>query len=113
MNRGHIRKRGKNSWAVVVRVRNPQTGKSKPVWHTVHGEEEDAKKKLSELLYYLDRGTYVAPLRLTVGQYLDKWLEDRRHEIAWNTYRGYRRNIELAKPEIGDIRLGHLKPADL
>ncbi|RJX17332.1 MAG: hypothetical protein C4575_13170 [Desulforudis sp.] len=73
MNRGHIRKRGPNSWAVIIRVKDPETGKSKPRWHTVKGDEEAAKSKLSELLYKVDHGLLGPPTSETVETYLRRW----------------------------------------
>ena len=73
--RGHLRKRGKNSWAIVIELpRDPQTGRRRQQWHTVHGTKRDAEAKLRELLHSADRGVYTKPQRLSLREYLHDWL---------------------------------------
>ncbi|MBE3585410.1 MAG: hypothetical protein IMW94_04460 [Thermoanaerobacter sp.] len=75
--RGHIRKRGKSSWAVVVDLpRDPETGKRRRKWVTVQGDRKDAERVLAKLLSEIyEGGVGTAPARLTLGEYLDRWLE--------------------------------------
>jgi integrase len=117
--RGHIRQRGKNSWAIVVRVRDPKTGKSKPHWHTVKGSRKDAEKELTRILHQIDTNTYLTPSKMTVAEYLRKWLKRQEKRISANslsanTWRGYRTNVENhIIPYLGDIRLIKLRAADV
>jgi len=56
--RGHIRKRSKNSWSIVIDVgRDPQTGKRRQQWRTVSGTKKDAERTLRELLHSLEVGS--------------------------------------------------------
>ena len=69
--RGHIRKRGDRSWAVVVDVgHNPSTGKRRQKWETVKGTKRDAERRLAEIVHDLNTGGYVEPSRLTLSVYL-------------------------------------------
>lgn len=117
--RGHIRQRGKNSWAIVVRVRDPRTGKNKQHWHSVKGSRKDAEKELTRILHQIDTNTYLTPSKVTVAEYLRNWLSRQEKRIATNTlsantWRGYRTNVEKhIIPFIGDIQLTKLKPADV
>jgi hypothetical protein len=44
--RGHIVKRGKNSYSLVIsKGREPETGKYKYQWITVKGTKKDAEKR--------------------------------------------------------------------
>lgn len=111
--RGHITKRGKNSYSIVVSLgRDPGTGKYKYKWVSIQGTKRDAERRLAELLNQIDNGTYVPPSKMTVAEYLDRWLK----EYAWanlapRTAEGYelivRRHII---PTLGKIGLTALKP---
>ena len=74
--KGHIRKRGKSSWAVVIFLGRDQSGKQRRKWHTVRGTRRDAQRELTRLMNELNTGAYVEPARMTVSEYLDRWLTD-------------------------------------
>lgn len=75
--KGHIRKRGKNSWAIVVELpKDAETGKRRQQWHTIHGTKGDAQRELRGILHSLEVGGYVKPNRITLGQYLKQWSEN-------------------------------------
>ena len=111
--RGHIRQRSKGSWAIVVDVgRDPQTGKRKQQWQTVKGTKKDAERELRAVLTRLEAGAYVKPTKLTVGEYLEQWLQD---YAAVNTGpRTYERYAEIVRthlvPVLGSIPLAGLQP---
>ncbi len=112
--RGHIRPRGKNSWAVIVRIPDPITGKSKPKWHTVRGSEKDAEKELTKILREIDTNTYIEPKKTTMTDYLRKWLKRQERNLAPNTLRGYKTNLEKhVIPYIGEVPLTKVKPAHI
>ena len=48
---GHIRKRGKKSWAIVLDLGRDENGKRKQKWHNVRGAKADAEAELSRLLF--------------------------------------------------------------
>jgi hypothetical protein len=75
--RGHIRKSGKQSWLVQIHLGyDEDTGKRHYHNKTVRGTKKDAEKYLSTKLRELDTGTFVDPAPVTVGAYLDQWLEN-------------------------------------
>jgi hypothetical protein len=75
--RGHIIKRYKDSYTIVVNVgTDPATGKRKQQWYSVKGTKKDAEKKLAELLHQLDTGTFIRPVKITVAEFLERWLKD-------------------------------------
>jgi integrase len=53
-------------------------------------------------------GTYVAPTKLTVSQYLDTWLNIHKQRIEYNTFVGYRINVNHIKKHIGSIPIQEL-----
>ena len=75
--RGHITKRGKDSYSIVLSLgHDPATGKRLRQWISVKGTKRDAEKRLSEVLHQLDTGAYMKPGKTTVADYLERWLAD-------------------------------------
>ena len=113
--KGHIRKRGKRSWAVVVELERGPGGKRKQKWHTVQGTKKYAERKLTELLHSLDTGSYAEPTELTVATFLDRWLSEyAKRQVAGKTYERYVSIVNLhLKPLLGRLLLGKLQPLHL
>lgn len=87
--RGHIRKRG-NKWAVVIHVGKYPNGKPKYKWYPAETEEQ-AERLCTELLHQMDTNTYIDPGKLTLKEYLTKWLNDYAEpNLAHNTYQNYK-----------------------
>lgn len=111
--RGHIVKRGKNSYAVVVSLGfDAKTSKYRQSWTTVRGTKRDAEKKLAELQHQLDQGLFIRPAKTTLAAYLEQWLGSyARPNLGPRTTEGYstivRRHIV---PELGSYTLTQLKP---
>jgi len=114
--RGHIVKRGKNSYSLAISVgKDANTGKYKYHWETVKGTKKEAEKRLSELLHQLDTGMFMKPSKTTLGEYLERWLKDYASpNLAPRTAEGYehimRRHLI---PALGNITLTGLKPEHL
>ena len=73
----------------------------------------EAKKALREALQDRDEG-FVPAENLTVGLYLDEWMDERRNTISgrsWRVQESMLRN--RVKPHIGDTRLCKLAPSDV
>ena len=113
--RGHIVKRGKNSYSIKVSMgKDANTGKYKYQWTTVKGSKKEAEKRLGEILHQLDTGTFMKPGKMTVGEYLDQWLKNYCPTIAPNTAQTYEFFIKRhIKPAIGQLPLTSLKPEHL
>lgn len=114
--RGHIRKRSKDAWTVVIDVgRDPSTGKRHQQWVSVKGTKKDAERKLAELVHQVDTGGFVRPAKVTVAEFLDRWL----HDYAWpnlapRTAEGYEQIIRgHLIPGLGYIPLIQLRPEHL
>ena len=77
---GQIIDRGERKWLVRWHVgQNPETGKYRYKSKTVHGTKRDAQKFLNGLLRSRDLGTYAEPSKVSVDQYLDRWLRTEAH----------------------------------
>ena len=71
--RGHIIKRYKNSYTIVLNLGvDPSTGKRKQQWVSVKGPKKEAEKRLAELLHQIDTGTFMKPGKTTLAEYLER-----------------------------------------
>lgn len=113
--RGHIRKRSKDSWTVVVELpRDPETGKRRQKWITVKGSRRDAERVLAEKITEIEHGFYgVAPARMTVGEYLEMWLAAIKDNLRPATYDRWRNAVKHWKSVVGQYPLVKLTPLDV
>jgi len=114
--RGHIIKRYKNSYTIVLNLgRDPSTGKSKQQWFSVKGTKKDAEKRLAELLHQLDTGTFMKPGKTTLGDFLERWLKDYvRPNLSPRGYERYESIIRVhLLPSMGGLQLTQLRPEHL
>ena len=74
--KGHIKQRSKGSWTIWVDLgRDLASGKRKQQTSTVRGSKKDAERELRAVLTRIEGGAYVKPAKLTVGEYLEQWLQ--------------------------------------
>lgn len=109
---GHIRRRGANSWAIVIDTGRDPNGKRQQRWHSVKGTRKDAERERTRLLSQLDTGSYVEPTRMKVSQYLEKWLDDAaRVNVSAKTLERYTEIVELhLVPALGQLGITKLAP---
>src|SRR5690606_34578203 len=112
--RGHKEKRGPNTYRLWVPLGPKKDGYE---WYreTFHGTEEEADKRLTQLLALKDTNRLAKSGAMTFGQYLDQWVATYVHvELKPGTADAYRRHIELRiKPKLGRVRLAELTPLHL
>jgi len=94
--------------------RNPVTGKRQRITRTVHGTLEDArleKRRLEEKVE--NRSVGMAPSRMTVAEWLDRWMEQNILLGRWrpSTVHAYRKLVKnMILPHLGHARLRDLEP---
>jgi integrase len=112
--RGHVRKRGKK-WSVVLDVGTDERGKRKQRWHSGYRTRNEAEDALTKLLGQIQTGTYVAPTKRTVGDFLEhEWLPAIRHTIRPLTFESYERGCRnYLVPLLGGVPLQRLTPAQV
>jgi len=113
--RGHIEKRGKESYSIAISMGRDNTGKYKYQWVSVKGTKKDAEKRLAEMLHQIDNGTFIKPGKTTLADYLEKWLKDYAWpNLAPRTAEGYESIVrQHLIPSLGNIPLTQLKPEHL
>lgn len=100
------------TYSYVLRVPDPDTGKTKPRWVSGFATEKQAKLERDKARIALATNTYVTVTGITVGQFLDKWIELHANQLKPTTLSKYRSYLRLyLKPGLGSIKLQELKPS--
>lgn len=102
-----IQKRGKG-WLIKVYMGRGDDGKKKyytetfyaPLKSMVVSREKELKEKFSR----------IGPKKgvATLGEWLDRWLDDVKTSVSDVTWRGYRKHVRRVKPFLGDLKLYEL-----
>jgi len=114
--KGHIYQRAEGSWTIVYDLpTDAATGKRRQKSQTIKGTKRDAERALREVLISLEKGSYVKPNKITVGEWLDQWCES---FVVMNTtlrtYVSYRSIIDNhLKKGLGTIGLSRLEPQQI
>jgi integrase len=114
--RGSIRQRGKGSWTVIVDLgSDPVTGKRRQLWRSVKGPKRDAEALLVQLLHERDTGVERPVGKITVAEYLDRWMVDYvEPSLAPKTQSAYRDVIRNHfVPALGSLDLVALRPSHI
>ena len=113
--KGTIRRRGKNSWELRFDLPHGPDGKRRRQHVNVKGKKADAERKLRDTLASLDRGLPLDSRKVTVRDYMDRWLRDYAvPHTRPRTSERYASDIRLhISPSIGHLQLAQLRPADI
>lgn len=111
--RDGIVKRGR-TWSYVVRVPDPDTGKTRPRWVGGFATEGEAKAARDAARVAARRGDYVDRSTVTVAQYLTDWLAGHAVAVKPSTHLFYKEKLtRYVIPRIGSMRLQAVRPATL
>ena len=112
--KGHIRERSPGHWAIVIDVRDPQTGKRKRRWHSFGGTKRQAQVECARLISEMQRGTGLEPSKVTLAVFLDRWLAHMQSQISPRTHERYTELVtKNINPCLGNILLSKLQPVQL
>lgn len=92
-------------WTAQVTLPN---GKRK----TLYGKtEKEVREKRDAILHEIRTGTYVEPSKVTLGEWLTRWLDDyKRPEVKLTTYENYKINVDShIIPSLGNTQLMKLQ----
>ncbi len=109
---GTVRQRNPGSWEIQVFLGRDANGKRMRKTETVRGKKSDAQRRLREIWAELDRGITPAQTRYRVGEWLDKWLDEKQiGGIREKTVDRYEGIIRLhVNPGLGRVELAKLSP---
>jgi len=111
--KGSIRQRSKGSWEICIDIsRDPATGNRRRHFESVRGRKADAQKRLAELLVSIEKGSYIKPRRITVGEWLQDWLSSYVEiHCSPRTKDSYEAEIHRhILPNLGQIPLSQVQP---
>jgi integrase len=114
--KGHIRERSPGHWAIVVEMRDPQTGQRRRKWHSFRGAKREAQIECAKLIAAVSQCDYVEPSKTTVAEFvrarIDQWQAS--GEISARTAQRYRQLLaNQIVPHLGTKVLRKLKPLDI
>jgi integrase-like protein/Arm domain-containing DNA-binding protein len=108
--RSGVMKRGR-TWFYVVRIKDPETGVSRPRWVGGFATEDEAKAARDEARVKARRGKYIGRNQITVAAYLAEWIDSHSMEIKPRTLLDYRACIRLyITPHIGHMPIHGVAP---
>lgn len=90
-------------------------GTGKQIQKSITGKtQKGVAQKLKELTAALDAGTYIAPNKMTVAQWLDTWQAEYLGAVKLSTVSSYQATIKNhIKPGLGAIKLEFLTTQDI
>lgn len=104
---GTIRKRSNGRWEARYTVGfGPITGKQQQ--KSIYGKtQREVRERLAEITTELDNGTYIEPVKNTVGEWLDTWIGTyAQFSVKPYTLDAYQRICRnCLKPSLGTLRL--------
>ena len=112
---GSIRRRSKNSWELTIDQGRDADGKRLRKFVNVKGTKTQAQQKLRKLLTSVDNGMSLDTSKVTLGEFLARWMEDYvAIKTAPSTANGYRMIVMCHLiPALGNVPLAKLQPADV
>ena len=110
--KGHIQKRGPNSYRLVYELPRDAVDRRRQGRQTVHGNKRDADAKLREIMMGLDKGVYLTPTTETLGAFLERWLGTyAATATSKRTQQDYKSIVNrYLVPNLGMIPLASLRP---
>lgn len=108
---GCIYKRSDGTWAAVITTGRDEKGHQKRQF--IYGKTRtEVAEKLLKTQNDMKTGAYIKPTKATLGEWLDKWLEQyKRNDLRPTTYSSYEQHIRVhIKPSIGHVLLQDLTP---
>jgi integrase len=107
---GGVSRRKDGSWMARYTVQTPTERKRKVIYAKSQAE---ARRKLTEAIAERDKGLTYDSENLTVGEYLERWLEDSvRGSVKATTYQSYGSLVRLhVCPTLGGTKLSAITPA--
>lgn len=90
---GSVKKDGKK-WYYVVDIGKDSSGKRIQKKKRGFVTKKDAQIALNELLSQVNKGVYVNPSDMLFSELIEMWLEQKRHEIEYSTFKTYKQAID-------------------
>jgi hypothetical protein len=113
---GQVIRRGERTWLVRIFMgRDPESGKRQYHNKTIHGTRKDAQAYLNQAQRDRDLGMYCEPSRMSLDQYLNKWLETAaKPKLRAKTHHDYEALLKrYVRPALGTRSVSKIQPLDI
>jgi integrase len=111
--KGHIRERSPGHWAIVIDARDA-AGKRKRRWHSFKGTKRQAQVECAKLISEIKNGTALDPAKVTLREYLERWLAHISTQVSPRSVENYREVAEhWIIPALGRAKLAKLQPEEI
>ena len=111
--KGHIRERSPGRWAIVIDTRDA-TGKRKRRWHSFKGTKRQAQVECAKLIAESKTGTALDSAKVTLREYLERWLAHITTQVSPRSAENYREVVEhWLLPALGNVKLAKLQPEQI
>ncbi|MBR1241579.1 site-specific integrase [Bradyrhizobium sp. AUGA SZCCT0274] len=112
---GHVKLRG-NVWYAIIETVDPATGKRKPKWRSLPDckGKRQAETEYARLKTEMKNGGYVESSKLTLFQFLERWLKHIKPNVSPRTHERYEQiALKNIAPLLGAKALSQLQPIDI
>ena len=112
------RPKGSDRWSIILEQRDAN-GNRKQKWHSFRGTKKEAQAERVRLLHETNDGTYIEPSKLTVGQWIDQWIEAgapgrKKKKVGQRTLERYEELLRVhVKPTLGARPLQKLQATEI
>lgn len=106
---GTIRQRPDGRWEARFTIgRDPGTGRQ--IQRSVYGAtQQEVRKKLAEAVAALDAGNYFEPSKMTLGRWVEIWLQEYMGDKKYLTVKHYKAQCRAhIVPSLGAVKLSEL-----
>jgi integrase len=104
-----VSKRARGVWRIYVELGTDVNGKRLRQITDFTGTKKEAQAELARILHERATGQHVSPSKVTLTQFLDRWLNYMHGRVGESTLVGYRDIIEARwKPALGTVRMQEL-----
>lgn len=112
---GQIIKKSDNRYLIRIYQGRDANGRRRYFSRQIKGTRRDAQKLLTATLRDMDTGTFIEPTKLSLKEYLERWLKDAaRPRVSRRTANGYAGIVErYISPSLGSQRLDKLHPLEI
>jgi integrase len=112
--KGHLVERSPGHWAIILDQRDPRTEKRKRKWHSFKGNKRQTQSECSRLITEMGSGEYVEPSKVTLAQFLERWLKHVKPNVTPKTHERYSDLLNKnVAPLLGAKILSKLQPIDI
>jgi integrase len=112
--KGHIRERSPGHYAIIIDLHEPATGKRRRKWHSFAGTKRAAQTECARLISEIQIGGYLEPSKVTLAQFLDKWLSHIKSHVSPRSHERYAELVHAhIIPLLGAVILTKLKAAQV